>query len=574
MEPYIHSILPFCLFDPQLATPNPKTPPSDNLPNLSTVPPEIHYHIFEHLPNVDLLNCLKALPSHRRAIVLELSRRCIQMPEHSDPLPLIRALQPYARQLHLDFNNDPSAEAANWQALWLHSLPAFVRLQTLELINYTACVTRQLGVTIRHLSIRNASITDAILVSYISPALRTLSVIDVDRLSGVFLRAMPPLQSLRMRNAVNSQIVFEPEYLVDYATAAGNSDALRQLHFESLRIDLYACGDALFPQLRNVQDLLVRDSSFYANCIYNTRTAVALATQLANVSNLNVQMTASALGTFFDAVRRNSLLKCLHIELPGCANGRRTQVLPQRLSPNGLSNLTTFCLRLPTPRWPPDDGTDGVVAIARCQLVRLVEQLAVLSALRRLEIISIVVRNEGGAPGALDVLPHDLTGSLLAKYLPRLQRLHVELPTMGLRELATMKELRALQVTVLRTFGASGTKVGLKNHVLWENRAVNLLIGDLCSLNGLETLSVFGSLVPLNAGTCKRFAVSRLRSLELSLGQKWPKLRYLLKHAASVRTFTDVVCDSDVWKQREWLANACPHVRNWQLRSRYEEWPI
>lgn len=556
---------------PSNATPRINYVTRFNLNSLSTLPLDIHFDVFEYLPQKELLNCMEALPFYQEIIGRVLSRRIIRVNvrEYRDPGPMIRKLRPFTRKLHLNFDSDNSQGGQHRQRIWLKAMISYSRLQHLELFNFTACVRGPLGVDIRHLYIGGATITDDILVSYVPaimspyvrPVLETLLLYNVNWLSGICLQKMPLVQNLLIHNLRNSYRFFQPEHLVQYVA---QNDVLRKFHFESSELDFDALQADFFPLLRNVDDLHFRDNYSNELDIYDERVAIKFA-QLPKVAKLNVHMTAPALSAFFDAVPDGSPLTWLYVKLHTFLYPVQVLQKCHLTSAKRLQNLTAINLDVPIPcmsRLNEQNQSDFRV---RCSLATLVEQLAVLPALNILIISSISARKYG-APVDVDVFPHDLTGDLLAKHLPRLQHLSVELPCLELRGLASMKQLISLEVTFLRLYVQHKQVATLRDRCVHENRSVNQWLRDLCALEHLQKLSVFGSQLQLSTTTCRRFAVSRIRILELSLGQIVQKLVLMLKRARTVRTFIDGRCNADVWNERTMLQTACPHVHHWKLQ--------
>lgn len=535
---------------------------SDNIHSIFSMPLDIMYNIFERMEQAALLNCLEALPAHRDVIGLVIGRRviCVNVMEASDPYVMIRALRPFVRRLKLNFDYE-SIEDMNRQHVWFEALDSFTRLYHLELNNFMACVHKSLNAGITHLTIRHAFIADTFLQSYVHPAsgnlndikLRTLVLSDVHWLNGIFLTSIPQLNELQMKNMCR---FFDTNELVNYVARC---ERLPKLVYESKWANYELLNEHLIQHLQNVEDLTLQQ------CTSEKKTAHTVA-QLPKLKNFDVEISIPALDDFFSALPDNSRLNSLQTTL--IQEGVGTAIVLQRCHLRKMSlltNLTTIRLIMPLPR---PFKIDPPHTLVRCSLIKMIQQLSALTALRTLSITSLDVRRYG-VPTLINMLPHDLTGGLIATHLPRLQHLCVELPYWELSKLATMKELISLEVIVLRSYTNSPT-IGAKRHRRRETIEVNSLMSELGTVQTLQSLCVLANYVPVLRRTCTNFARGRVRVLELSVGLKLPSVVLLLKFVQSVRTFIDVRCMLQVSRQKKLLQSECPHVQNWNLVANCE----
>lgn len=535
---------------------------SDNIHSIFSMPLDIMYNIFERMEQADLLNCLEALPDHRDVIGLVIGRRliCVNVMEASDPYVMIRALRPFVRRLKLNFDFEPIADM-NRQQVWIEALDSFTRLYHLELHNFVAFVYKSLNAGLTHLFIGHALIADSFLQSYVEPAsgnlndikLRTLMLSNVHWLSGKFLTSLPQLHELQIKNMCK---FFDTNQLVNYVARCGT---LPKLHYETKWANYEFLNEHLIQHLHNVEDLSLLRFTVHQKMAHTVA-------QLPKLRNFDVEISIPALDDFFSALPDNSQLNSLQTNLIQIGVG--SAIVLQRCHLRKLSlltNLTTIRLIMPLPRPFNNDPPNTLV---RCSLIKMIQQLAVLPALHTLSITSLDFRKLS-VPTLINMLPHDLTGGLIATHLPRLQHLCVELPYWELSKLATMKELISLEVVVLRSYTKLPT-IGKKRHRRRETIEVNSLMSDLGTVQTLQSLCVLANYVPVLRRTCTNFARGRVRVLELSVGLKLPSVVLLLKFVQSVRTYIDVRCMYKVSREKKLLQSECPHVQNWNLKANCE----
>lgn len=534
-----------------------------NLHSILALPIDVHFEILDRLPQQDLINCLTALPTHSDVIGHVIGRRLIRIDlgaQRYDQFPFVCILAPYLTRLLVDFNNDNSDLAINRQKLLFVILANCNRLDYLELRNYTASSYGPLGpIGIRSICITNADVSDDHVVSYVlrdQPAeqVESLRLSNVDGATGAFLRAMyPNLQKLHMQNKYPCSTPFVKQHLLDYVKRC---ETLRTLQFETSNPELEALDiSGMYEKLKMVEEVRVRHHYPPAYGIQHVKTAAVVA-QMPNLLHADLQMTAPALCEFLDRLPYNSRLKSLYVKLSMLNGEARVLQLCANTAAERMHQLTTLCIKLPTynDRMP-------VATEFTAELEPLLEQLSLLPAFTTLTITHVNPLNAHNTSAVYDKLPHDLSGHMLMRYLPRLKHLRIELPSRYLNHMGQMKQLVSLHVIIMRTTLSMSTRQLRRR----EEMEVNWLLQMLCSFEHLRDLSILGSSVPLWGRTCLLFAKSAMHKLEMTLLQDQRKVMLLLKYAKYLRTYIDRGCDMTVWISQKDLAKRFPHIYKWDL---------